>query len=254
MFQAEERHDNGQAERRRSPAIIAFGRFMLPDTSEHTCQVSQMTADRAVFSTTSMPPIGTEIVAYVDDIGRVEAISGEPVNGGFKVHFVHRASRRERFEQRITWLAKKTDGAIDQRRHARCEPKNNKSQITMPDGRVHPCEVIDISLSGAAVNFRIKPVLGTYLMLGKVHGRVVRHFDNGFALEFTRQLSRTTHNNWVNGRQDTCATIGCRTGFSNPTTTSSPSAVTPGTNSSTARGRSYPSVCATGHIPSLPSA
>ena len=61
----------------------------------------------------------------------------------------------------------------------------------MPDGRVYSCEVIDISLSGAAVKIEVLPALGTYLLLGKMRGRVVRYLDNGFAIEFTSQLDRT---------------------------------------------------------------
>jgi PilZ domain len=76
------------------------------------------------------------------------------------------------------------------RRHARFEPRDNQSQITLPDGRVYNCEVIDISLSGAGVKIDIMPSLGTYIMLGKMRGRVVRYLDNGIGIEFIKQLER----------------------------------------------------------------
>ena len=51
-----------------------------------------------------------------------------------------------------------------------------------------------------------------------------------------------------NEHQSSCARTGYPTASSNPTTTSSPSAATPGTGSSISHGRSCPSVSATGPI------
>jgi hypothetical protein len=61
----------------------------------------------------------------------------------------------------------------------------------LPDGRVYACEVIDISISGAAIRMEVLPSLGTYVMLGKMKGRIVRYIENGVALEFVKQLERT---------------------------------------------------------------
>ena len=35
------------------------------------------------------------------------------------------------------------------------------------------------------------PSLGTYIMLGKMRGRVVRYLDNGIAIEFVKLLDRS---------------------------------------------------------------
>jgi len=191
MFASQPMSPDDQPESRSASTSILFGRFMLPDMSEHPCQVTQIDVEGAVFATSSVPPAGTRLVAYIDEVGRVEASAGEPVDGGFKVSFLLNPSRRERLESRLKWLEDKAEGITDQRRHARYEPKDSKSHITMPDGRVYSCEVIDISLSGAAVKIEVMPALGTYLLLGKMRGRVVRYLDNGFAIEFTRQLDRT---------------------------------------------------------------
>ena len=63
--------------------------------------------------------------------------------------------------------------------------------MTLPDGRVYNCEVIDISTSGAGVKTDIMPSIGTQLMLGKMRGRVVRYLDDGIAIEFVKQLDQT---------------------------------------------------------------
>jgi hypothetical protein len=167
-----------------------FGRYMLPDMSEHPCQVTNISIAGAIFVTETPPPPGLTLVAYLEELGRVEAISGEKVPGGFNITFNVKGSRLEKLESRIKWLSQRKSGNEEDRRHARFEPRDNQSQITLPDGRVYNCEVIDISLSGAGVKIDIMPSLGTYIMLGKMRGRVVRYLDNGIGIEFVKQLER----------------------------------------------------------------
>jgi hypothetical protein len=171
---------------------IIFGRFMLPDMSEHACQVVKLTTTGADFLTQNVPPKGLALVAYLEEVGRVEAISGAPIEGGFSVSFSLTGSRLERLQQRIEWLQKRdTSDEPDGRRHARYEPTEKQSQIALPDGRIYNCEVIDISLSGAAVKTDVMPSVGTFLMLGKMRGRVVRYLEHGVAIEFVKQLDRS---------------------------------------------------------------
>jgi hypothetical protein len=170
------------------PAVI-FGRFMLPDMSEHACQVTQLTPDGAVFITTIVPEKESQIVAYIDEIGRVEGVSGDVVPGGYRIAFSHTGQRKERFASRLSGRpVKNTTVGTDLRRHARHRPEDNRSHVILPDGRVYPCEIIDISLSGAALKVDVMPGLGTYLMLGKMRGRIVRYVDSGIAIEFLRPL------------------------------------------------------------------
>lgn len=168
-----------------------FGRFMLPDMSEHPCQVQGIGLEGATFITSSVPEPGLPIVAYLEEVGRVEATSAEPVQGGFHVTFALTGARRDRFESRLRFLSDKQKGSsAEDRRHTRFEPASKTSQITMPDGREYPCEVLDISLSGAGIKVDVMPSLGTYILLGKMRGRVVRYLDSGIAIEFVKLLDR----------------------------------------------------------------
>lgn len=178
-----------------SPAALPqtlFGRFMLPDMSEHACQVNGISIDGATFITSHVPPTGQTIVAYLEEAGRIEATSAEPVDGGFRVTFSLTGARRDRLEQRLRWIAEKQqgNGSVEDRRHIRYEPKESRSQITMPDGREYYCEVLDISLSGAAVKVDVMPGLGTHVLLGKMRGRVVRYLENGVGIEFVKPLDQ----------------------------------------------------------------
>lgn len=168
---------------------IVFGRFMLPDMSEHACQVLDLSLEGATFITTEEMPSGLAIVAYLEDLGRVEVVSRDAVPGGFKVSYAATGARLERLQQRIAYRLERASGAPDHRRHPRFEPKDKHSAITLPDGRNYNCEVIDISMSGAAIKTDIMPAMGTYLMVGKMRGRVVRYLEQGFAIEFIKHVA-----------------------------------------------------------------
>jgi PilZ domain len=167
------------------------GRFMLPDMSEHPCQVVDVTMDGATFMSAKIAVKGQTLVAYLEEIGRVEAISTGPAEGGFRINFTLQGARLERLQQRIQLLKEKNSGAPDGRRHARFEPSEKVSQIVLPDGRVYHCEVLDISVSGAAIKTEVMPSVGTFVMLGKMRARVVRYLETGVAVEFVKHLSST---------------------------------------------------------------
>src|SRR2546430_2181310 len=74
----------------------------------------------------------------------------------------------------------------DERRRFQRVRVNLLGRYMLADRREFPCQVIDMSLSGAAVATDQRPPIGTLITLGKTQGRIVRHLDQGFAVEFTR--------------------------------------------------------------------
>jgi hypothetical protein len=85
----------------------------------------------------------------------------------------------------LTWLVnQKSLGLGEERKHERVVPRINASKLILPNGDVHNCRVIDVSLSGASVACAVKPPTGTVVILGRMRGRVVRHHEQGIALQF----------------------------------------------------------------------
>jgi len=165
---------------------------MLANQSEYACRVTALGRDGAFFVCDKVPPKGEILVAYVEEVGRIEAIAEDPGPGGFAISYALTGPRLERLRQRIQWLVDRKQGkAVDNRRHARYEPEEKISQIILSDGRAYPCEVLDISVSGAGIKTEVVPSLGTQLYLGKMRGRVVRYIENGVAIQFLNQLEAT---------------------------------------------------------------
>jgi hypothetical protein len=165
---------------------------MLPDMSEHECRAADLSVKGALLLTPLKVPPGVAIVTYVDEIGRIEAETGERTSNGLRIAFRVTGVRLERLAARLN----STLSGADDRRHERIVPDNRNAQVTLADGKLYPCEIIDISVSGAAIRIGARPGLGSQLLLGKTRGRVVRHLADGIAIEFmtrldTRLLRRT---------------------------------------------------------------
>ena len=164
-------------------------RFMLPDQSENECLVTNLSITGATFLSPKMPHIGVPVVAYIGELGRIEASVGPATEGGFTVTFSCTGPRLERLQQRVKALIDAGPATgIAARRHLRIEPTEKQSQIMLPDGRAYPCEVIDISVASAAIKTDVMPGLGTFLMLGRMKGRVIRYLENGVVIEFVKYL------------------------------------------------------------------
>lgn len=167
-------------------------RLLLPGGAEKPCEVTAIDPDSALFLCEEKPSEGTPLVAYIEEIGRVDGVAGEHVPEGFWVGFSFAADRQPRFVRHLRWLVRRELGlAAAERRHTRYEPRNRQASFSLPGGREQPCEVIDISLSGAGLRSRSKPSIGSPVMLGRMRGRVVRHLGDGFAIEFLAPLERS---------------------------------------------------------------
>ena len=85
----------------------------------------------------------------------------------------------------LTWLANKDILNLpEDRRHERVVPDNRHSTVVLDDGRRYNCKIIDISLSGAAIELAVRPAMNTPVTLGRMRARVIRHFQDGVAVEF----------------------------------------------------------------------
>lgn len=162
------------------------GRLMLPNHDEYDCSVIDMSPGDASFICTARPRVGERIIAYVDHLGRIEGNVANLNDEGFAITLTATDRKREKLAAQLTWIANKHElGLPEDRRHNRLTPRNTRTEITLDDGRRYPCRIIDLSMSGAAVDIDVRPALGTPVQLGNMKGRVVRHFQEGVAIEFS---------------------------------------------------------------------
>jgi len=169
--------------------VLLHGRFMLPDQQEFDCTTRDVSVSGISIETNEQANIGDRVVVYLDIIGRVEGIVARHTRNGFVMTIKLPAIKVEKLADQLTWLLNRDKlGMAEDRRHQRIVPKHARSTMTLPDGTVLNCRLIDISISGAAAAVEIKPELGTIVTFGKTPGRVVRVFQAGIAIEFFRLI------------------------------------------------------------------
>ena len=176
-------------ERRRFQRVRVnlLGRFMLSDRREYPCQVANMSPGGMALITPVSGREGERVIAYIDHLGRLEGTIARLYQNGFAMNVAATPRKRDKLAAQLTWLANRDILNLpEDRRHGRIIPRKPVTHLAMPNGVRFTCRIIDLSLSGAAVATTERPAIGMLVNLGTVQGRVVRHLEEGFAVEFTR--------------------------------------------------------------------
>jgi PilZ domain len=176
-------------ERRRFQRVRVdlLGRYMLPDRREFPCQVVDMSPGGMALIAPVIGQPGERVIAYVDHLGRLEGHVARILQNGFAMTISATPRKRDKLAAQLTWLANRNIlGLPEDRRHGRTMPRNPITRLVLPNGLNVSVRIIDVSQSGAGIATDQRPPIGTLVTLGKVQGRVVRHLEDGFAVEFTR--------------------------------------------------------------------
>lgn len=165
--------------------IQCLGRFMRADKAEYPCRLENVSVGGAALKSPQSVALGEHVIAYFDEIGRIDGPVTRLIDGGFAMQIQATQHRREKLAAQLTWLInRKALGVPEARRHDRIVPKNLESVLTLPDGRQVPVRMIDVSISGASVAFEGGLPIGTEVLLGRLRARVARAHDQGLALQF----------------------------------------------------------------------
>jgi hypothetical protein len=176
-------------ERRRFQRVRVnlLGRYMLADRREFPCQVTDMSPGGMAVIAPVSGQVGERVIAYVDHVGRLEGVITRQFQNGFAMTVSATVRKRDKLAAQLTWLANRHILNLpEDRRHGRFTPRNPAARLILPNGLNVACRIIDLSASGAAIKTDHRPELGALVTIGKTTGRVVRHLEEGFAIEFTR--------------------------------------------------------------------
>jgi hypothetical protein len=140
-------------------------------------------------------PVGAKmcvrVIAYIDHLGKLEGLVTRVLQRGFVMGIYANGHDRQRLATKIEWLEQHRNSEVrDQRADSRFVPKYPYSRMMLADGYTENCLILDMSVSGAALSADTVPAIGTVLAVGKIVSRVVRHFDEGFAVRFVERQIR----------------------------------------------------------------
>jgi hypothetical protein len=103
---------------------------MRENKQEYPCQLINMSAGGMAMLAPVACDIDERIVAYLDNLGRIEGIVVRRFEGGFAVRILGSLYKRERIANLLTWLVnQETLGLTEERKHERIVPRVNASKL-----------------------------------------------------------------------------------------------------------------------------
>jgi hypothetical protein len=166
---------------------LASRRNMGGTRREFPCRIINMSCHTVALATPIAGEKGERVIAHIDEFGKLEGPIIRLLDGGFVMEIIAPQRDRHKLAVKIEWYEKhKNHDVEDHRQHVRIIPRNPYSTLVFADGTTTECLVSDVSASGIAVSADIVPEIGTPVAVGKVVGRVVRRFNDGFAVQFVQ--------------------------------------------------------------------
>ena len=173
----------------RRVSLSVHGRYMLEDRREFPCQTLDIAPDGVDLLAPTSGEIGSRVIVYLDNIGRVEGTVLREIENGFSMSINAPPSKQEKLAGQIAWLVNRQAlGVPENRRHQRLELHHSETVLTFKDGRRIPATIIDCSISGAALDCAQPIELGTELAVGECDAQVVRQFEGGIAVAFATPI------------------------------------------------------------------
>jgi hypothetical protein len=168
----------------RSPLSLP-GRFMRADKLDYPCRIENISIDGAAVVSPAVLTVGERIIAYILHLGGIEGSVVRRFDGGFAMAFTATQRKRDKLAAQI-WRLKGADiaEAREEREHLRAPGDRRLSLLLLPDGTALECPTLDISQCGASIVTPIKPALGSEVIFANRPAAVVRHHDDGIAIEF----------------------------------------------------------------------
>lgn len=186
--------------KQRAVDIVMEGTYVLPNWYDpqgrlrtFSCRATRVSPFRMMVDMPVVGKVGDNLTSYFRDIGNFEGTISDTAKGGVLLELEMTQAMRAKLADKLTWLEKKTKDPAsisDARKTPRFVPKASLSTLTLADGTVHSCFVLDASLSGVAVATEVRPPIGMPVGIGACIGRVIRHTPEGFAVKFVKQQSR----------------------------------------------------------------
>jgi hypothetical protein len=188
-------------ERRRDVRIVVSlpGRYSLAnrrntqgERRQFACRAINISCAAVALAVPVQGVLGERVLADIDHFGKLEGTVERLLdNRGFVVRIAASDEERGKLADKIEWFEKHKNLEVpDKRTQTRFMPDDPYSTLLLADGTVVTCFVIDLSVSGAAVSSDFVPEVGAVLAVGKIVGRVARHFDGGFAVQFVQVQNR----------------------------------------------------------------
>jgi hypothetical protein len=176
------------AERRRfrRMSIVVSGRMLDSAGREHDCRTADISPGDARLAAPVGIEAGEKLVVYLDGFGRLAGhVARRCGENEFAFIFDASAHKRERMAETLTWLLNKDRAGIEAPENRAQRAGSATATVELDTGASVEGEVLDFSLAGITIRTRTPaPPIGAWVRVGAAFGRVARHVEGGFAVDF----------------------------------------------------------------------
>jgi hypothetical protein len=185
--------------KQRGVNVALDGHYTLPNWYDpegklrtFSCRTNRVSPYRMIVDVPVVGKVGDYLTSYFRDFGKLDGRISDTKPGCFLLELDVTHATRERIANKLTWLEEKQKDPeiIDLRKNPRVIPAKSHTTLTLADGGVHECFVIDMSVTGAAVSAQVELEVGTPLAIGACVGRVVRASASGVAVRFVEKQNQ----------------------------------------------------------------
>ncbi|HEY8066088.1 MAG TPA: PilZ domain-containing protein [Methylosinus sp.] len=166
------------------------GRFFLPpDQRRYPCRTIDMSAEIVALRSDYRPAVGEKVTLDLDRWGRFDGAVIRLFDGGFTLGLEVEDRPRAHVAMQFAWLTRHfAPDAARCRSHERLRPKRRFTTFTVAQVTL-PCEILDLSRSGASLRTEVQVPPGEKITIGKkTQAEVIRPTEDGFAVRFRRLL------------------------------------------------------------------
>jgi hypothetical protein len=185
--------------KQRGVDVVLDGHYTLPNWYDpegklrtFACRTNRVSPYRMIVDVPVVGKVGDYLTSYFRDFGKLDGRISDTKPGCFLFELDVTYATRQRIANKLVWLEQKQKDpeVIELRRSPRVIPAKSHTTLTLADGAVHECFVIDMSTEGVAVSSELQLEMGMPLAVGAGVGRVVRTFGSGFAIKFIEKQNQ----------------------------------------------------------------
>jgi hypothetical protein len=168
---------------RRMPIEVS-GRLLDEQGIEHDCRTADISPGDIRIAAPTLPRVGERVVIYLSGFGRVSGhVARKCGEGEVAVIFDFTAHKREKMAEQLT-LAVNRDLGIEEPHRPAIADGSQMIKLEFETGEAYEGEVVDFSLAGITIRSRRPPpLIGVWVRVGNVYGRVARLIEGGFAID-----------------------------------------------------------------------
>jgi len=179
-----------QREFDRYPLALSGKIFLPAEDASFDCQVVNLSGGGAGVQCSEPPPLRSFVILYIDGIGRFKALTTRYVDGELGLQFIFSDDKREKLLNDILHFVMHGTKRGTKIRRDKRSTGVKWGHFLRPNGDCVRCEALDLSLQGISLKTKVQPPVGEIARLGRVYGRVVRHHENGVAIQFLEPNAR----------------------------------------------------------------